>query len=359
MRGRWRCVHRIPRRQPVPDDAAWRRLRWVSPFSGFANLCIIAGIAIVLTASGMQIGASAGASAQNGTRSATGWVPINVSAVLFAPFSSAVVAFGVSVYALEGAGVVLPCEAASMHPQQVPVAAPLCGAGGPLDGPPLTAPRTQYVPILTGVIFFCVAIYCVIGAVPYIAFGALTSDQIANNVAAFAERNASTMPAWSSLVQIVRIFFAIGVLLSYPVQHFVLSSVSESVRRPPCSVVRRAALGAGQHGAAARQLLIGPGHVCGGGMQHDTTKRNALRTGLVVLSIVLATTVPRFGLLTGLVGAIGASSLQFIFPPIFYLRLRPQLPVWRRALLWLCAAFGAIGGAASAVATVEALIASF
>lgn len=51
-----------------------------------------------------------------------------------------------------------------------------------------------------------------------------------------------------------------------------------------------------------------------------------VRSGLVLLAVVLGETVPRFDLVMGLIGGALTGPLMFILPPLFYARLRAMQP---------------------------------
>ena len=88
----------------------------------------------------------------------------------------------------------------------------------------------------------------------------------------------------------------IGIATTFPCQLFVAADILETRLWPP-----HVAVALGPAGARSRQRL--------------------LRTFMVLVASVIAIGVPQFGPLVGFIGALGSSSLQFIFPPLLYLRL--------------------------------------
>src|SRR5690606_9294720 len=70
----------------------------------------------------------------------------------------------------------------------------------------------------------------------------------------------------------------------------------------------------------------------------------ALRVSLVLTTGVVAVAIPDFGLLMGLIGALGASSLQFTFPALIYLATFWRATRWPfRLLLMFYVLFGVVG----------------
>ena len=85
--------------------------------------------------------------------------------------------------------------------------------------------------------------------------------------------------------------------------------------------------------------------------------KNALRSGLVLLSVVLALSIPEFSLFVSLVGAVGSSLLAFILPCVFYMWIfRHTRPKWHMALNGILVVFGVVGSAVSIVVTVAQII---
>ena len=78
-------------------------------------------------------------------------------------------------------------------------------------------------------------------------------------------------------------------------------------------------------------------------------KRCLIRSSLVVLSILIAETVPRFDMIMQLIGGTLTGPLIFLFPPLIYLRLirmsRCQglkINLFTLVLITLCLFFGAL-----------------
>lgn len=218
------------------------------------------------------------------------------------------VMMGVAIFAFEGIGVVIPSETAMKRPEQFPK-------------------------VLTIALVFATAIYCFFGAVPYVAFGSATgypTGQITSNVDAFADAQGSDM--WRQLQALARISFCIAIGLTLPTQLFVVSDIGE-------------------------ECLFQPGRLS---PRWKIAKQNFFRTSLVVFAAFLAITIPKFGPLVSLIGSLGGSALQFVFPALCSLWLPTravQLSPRSKAIRWLYLVIGCLAGVAGTVLSVKELLA--
>lgn len=85
-------------------------------------------------------------------------------------------------------------------------------------------------------------------------------------------------------------------------------------------------------------------------------KQMIFRCCLVFLAAGVAVAIPNFGLLIGLIGALGSSALQFIFPALFHLVAFKHDPWWYRSLSLFYIFFGVVGGVLGTVQTVQQII---
>ena len=215
---------------------------------------------------------------------------------------------GVAIYAFEGIGVVLPCETAMKRPHLFPR-------------------------VVVRVLLFAAVLYCVFGVVPYLAFGVATGyehGQITDNLHEFAVAENSV--TWRNMQELVRVCLIVGIALAYPVQLFVATDICEE------ALFRNSILSANDR----------------------YWKENLFRAFLVMSGAIIAISVSKFGALMGLVGSFGMSTLQFVLPALFYLRLpafaRPTPSLGRTVLLYMYIGVGVVAGVFGTVQSVHELI---
>ena len=265
-------------------------LNHVSKASLAANGFIIIGVSVIIAASFEQIEHE--------------YIPDIAFNVTLEPlWSTWPIMFGISMFALEGVGLVLPSETAMIYPSMLPKVLALC-------------------------MMVASMIYCVFGVVPYMAFGQETghvNGQITDNIADVISK--SDKQSWNVLLLIVRYSLVFSLTLTYPVQLFVVTDIFDnwliSLRKPviPYRMAR----------IVYRLVLVGTG-------------------------ILLAMIVPKFGALVGLVGAFGGSLLQFTIPALCQMSLRWRLlDIPTRALLTFYAALGIIGAITGSVQSIREL----
>ena len=276
-------------------------LSWVRTLSALAVTSLIAcfaifpGLLIVLAASFVQISEAT--------------IPEDVDTfVVGVRWETLPVMMGVSIYAFEGIGIVIPSETAMRRPEKFPMA-------------------------LIAALALSTILYSFFGAVPYVAFGNQTgypTGQITSNVAEFAEAMGGRM--WLQLQGLLRISFCIAIGLTLPTQLFVVSDIGE-------------------------ECLFRPGRLS---PRWKAAKQNFFRTSLVVFAAFLAIVIPRFGPLVSLIGSFGGSALQFVFPPLcsLWMPMRTeQLGFAAKALRWGYVAVGVLAGVAGTVMSFRELVA--
>ncbi|XP_042214086.1 amino acid transporter AVT1B-like [Homarus americanus] len=93
-------------------------------------------------------------------------------------------------------------------------------------------------------------------------------------------------------------------------------------------------------------------------------KRCVLRSAILIFEVVVGLAVPDFGKILNLIGGSTVTLCSFILPPLMYMKLvddksnpswpQRQIELWERMLLWIIVGVGVVGGIAS---TISALIA--
>lgn len=213
------------------------------------------------------------------------------------------VMFGISVYAYEGIGVVLPSETAIKKPQ-------------------------MFVPVLVTVMSISLTNYLFFGAICYLAFGTSIRDEMTDQLAHYSAVQGGI---WPLIEVIVRVCLVFSIAATYPVQLFVVTDIVEN------------------------------GFLFKGKFYQANTKKMMMyifRATLVICSMLIAWLIPNFGPLVGLIGAFGSSSLQFIAPALFYLKIFPEMSKTARYYCWFLIAFGGVGGIMGTVDSMKELIES-
>lgn len=91
------------------------------------------------------------------------------------------------------------------------------------------------------------------------------------------------------------------------------------------------------------------------GMKLEMT-RNVMRGILVIITTLVAISIPYFSLFVSLVGALGSSVLAFILPCVFHLKLFPNISTPRKIVNWSLAIFGILASAVATTVTVYQII---
>lgn len=177
----------------------------------------------------------------------------------FKPISEVALGFGSAMFAFEGISVVLPIYTRMKRPEQ------MGGWSGIIN--------LSYVILLI--------LYFTVGFFGYLKFGDEARGSITLN-----------LPK-EPLYDIVRAIFTVSLFLTYPLQFYVPNEIIWNW--------------------AQSQFLI-----------NDKTPKYliydyACRTVLVLITFVLAITVPRLNLLMDLVGSISGTALSIILPPVIHI----------------------------------------
>eukprot|EP01094_Clydonella_sp_ATCC50884_P017542 TRINITY_DN3071_c0_g1_i2.p1 TRINITY_DN3071_c0_g1~~TRINITY_DN3071_c0_g1_i2.p1 ORF type:complete len:456 (-),score=74.43 TRINITY_DN3071_c0_g1_i2:125-1453(-) len=214
---------------------------------------------------------------------------------------SSLVMLGMGIYAFEGIGVVLPAETAMKEPTRFPL-------------------------ILVLTLILSTFNYIVAGLVPYLAFGRDTNSVITTNLEDFA----ASHDGWNAISNLVTVALVIAIVGTFPLQLFIVSDiVEELIFKSRFEWARN----------------------------HQTITQCSFRALLVICAAVVALAIPNVGLLISLIGALGSSGLQFVFPAIFTILTRKDDISWG---LWLLCAFyavfGVVAGVLGTVQTIAAII---
>eukprot|EP01094_Clydonella_sp_ATCC50884_P004338 TRINITY_DN13368_c0_g1_i1.p1 TRINITY_DN13368_c0_g1~~TRINITY_DN13368_c0_g1_i1.p1 ORF type:complete len:481 (-),score=173.12 TRINITY_DN13368_c0_g1_i1:343-1665(-) len=141
--------------------------------------------------------------------------------------------------------------------------------------------KPSHYPYVLDMGYFCVALMVIaFGTIGYLGYGESVSDEI-------------TLSLPGGVVSAgVKALLILAIFSTYPVQLFPIIALAE--------------------GAVLGRFLAS---------RWIEWYRNAVRTGLVALTVVLALSIPRFSLFVSLVGAIGGSMMAFILPSLFYIAM--------------------------------------
>ncbi|XP_022097656.1 vesicular inhibitory amino acid transporter-like [Acanthaster planci] len=169
---------------------------------------------------------------------------------------------------------------------------------------------------ITGVLNIAYALFA------YLSFGLETKEFITYN-----------MPL-GPLQAAVSMLFVIKSLLSYPLMLFLIVNSVDSMKLsflPPCS-------GATPDRMPPAWAMI-------------------FRALLVLFTLFLAVVVPHFTLLMGVTGSLTSPWLDFIFPCLFYLKLkRKSLAWWEVVINWVIVGVGLVGGVVGLIYSMKALV---
>lgn len=191
----------------------------------------------------------------------------------------------VAIFAFEGIGFVIPAQTAIKDPRRYPFVLTFCV-------------------ITVGIL------YCIFGTLVYIGFGANTKDQIVNSLLIWANGDQT----WTIIAKLISAGLVVAIAFTYPIQFFVATDILEERLFPP----------------------------------KDATwtiwwLRNNFRAMLVLVTGLLGLTISQFDVIVGLIGALGASPLQFIFPPLIWLFINwGDAKMWKKCLLIFYICFGAM-----------------
>jgi solute carrier family 36 (proton-coupled amino acid transporter) len=273
--------------------ACIKTLRSMSWITGIANVSVVYSIAIVHIVSIMQLVAPMPLLlAGDDDESAP-----STSMTLGIGHAVALM-LGTSVYAFEGIGTVVPCETAIVDSAKFP----------------------RVIKIVMAV---SVTNYIVFGLMPYLAFGDATEQYVTVNLAEYAAAGHAALRPFVVLVTLSLILTIVG---TFPMQLFVVTDLADELVMP-----RLAALS----------------------QRHRSLAQYGMRVALVVIATLIAVLIPNFSALMAIIGAVGGSALQFLFPCAMVLALEwNDISIARCSLLLLYISFGIV---ISVMGTLEAI----
>lgn len=189
----------------------------------------------------------------------------------------------IAIFSFEGIGFVLPAQTAIKNPDRYPF-------------------------VLTFCLIVVGTLYAMFGTLTYIGFGEGTQDQIIVSLLNWSNGS----KGWHIVANVITGGLVAAIAFTYPIQLFVATDLIEERIFPPTDATW-----------AAYWI------------------RNNFRAFLVFGTGLLALVVPKFDLIMGLIGSIGAAPLQFVFPPIIWLAInwRPA-SIPKRALIIFYLMFG-------------------
>jgi solute carrier family 36 (proton-coupled amino acid transporter) len=206
--------------------------------------------------------------------------------------------FGMAVFAFEGAGIILPMKQSMQHPE-------------------------EFAGILKTGMMVITIVYTMFPLVVYLCFGGTTKDMITAN-----------LPDGEAIVVVVELSYSIGLYLTYPIQMFPAIQILEESR--VYRTMKRTLEG------KTFDNELGPSYL--------------FRTVLVLVTLLCATTIPKFGTFVAIVGSVSCSLIAFILPAAFSIKLHPEERTTRKTYIkWGMLLFGLIGGLVSLVVELEDL----
>jgi proton-coupled amino acid transporter len=189
----------------------------------------------------------------------------------------------VAVFAFEGIGFVIPAQTAIKDPKRYPF-------------------------VLTFCIIVVGTLYAIFGTIVYVGFGQGTEDQIIQSLLNWSQGS----KGWKIGSEIITVGLILAIALTYPIQLFVATDLIEERIFPPKD-----------KGWGAYWI------------------RNNFRAFLVFCTGLLALTLSQLDVIMGFIGSIGASPLQFIFPPIIWLSINwREASIPKKALIFFYLFFG-------------------
>eukprot|EP01089_Gocevia_fonbrunei_P017196 TRINITY_DN5506_c0_g1_i1.p1 TRINITY_DN5506_c0_g1~~TRINITY_DN5506_c0_g1_i1.p1 ORF type:complete len:483 (+),score=49.10 TRINITY_DN5506_c0_g1_i1:26-1474(+) len=261
-------------------------LKSLGPLAIFANVCILGSIIIFMVACLVNFSNKV----HHHEKLEMEW---------YANWESLPIMLSVSIYAFEGIGVIIPAETAMKEPE-------------------------KFGSVLTTTMIVSVLNYTVFGLVGYLGFGSDIKSVITINLTTFARGSVG----WDTMNLFVTISLMIAILITYPLQLFVVTDICE-------------------------EAMFKEGRLS---VKNKWAKQIVFRCGLVFMGAGVAIGIPNFGLLISLIGSLGTTSLQFVFPGLFYLVLNPHASRWLRLLALFYVCFGISSGILGTVQTVRELI---
>ena len=270
-------------------------LVWMRSLKKLSFGAILADIAIVFGLIVIFVFAFINASNENGNR------PPQEPATALG--SSPFIFFGMAVFAFEGAGIVLPMKQSMAEPDK-----------------------------FTGILKngFCVItiLYTVFPLVVYLCYGSVTKDMITSN-----------LPDGNFIVVLVELSYSIGLYFTYPIQMWPAIQILEGSR-------------------AYRSLKI-----CVKSIKtfedeewNELVPSMVFRTVLVLITLLCATTIPKFGTFVAIIGSISCSLIAYILPSLFSIKLQPHASKKATYIKYALCGFGALGGLISFIIEIVELV---
>lgn len=176
------------------------------------------------------------------------------------PLSTYPIFFGMGVFSFEGVGMLLPIHHVMQEPDELPR-------------------------LLRTAMIFLTFLFVSFGCVCLLAYGDETDAMITANFRA------------SKITSFVRLFYALGVLFTYPIMMFPVFTLLEG---------------------ALKTMKMGT-------QNQQDLKRFGFRFTVVSISGIISVSIPHFGLFLGLVGSVCCTLLSYILPSLFHF-CRPGKP---------------------------------
>ncbi|KAL0485312.1 proton-coupled amino acid transporter [Acrasis kona] len=252
-----------------------RNLKYLSPFSLISELCIIAGLIIVIY---YDIHSMV-------TEPFPGHRGIKAFDIQNFP-----IFFGICIYGFEGIGLALPIEESMKD-------------------------RASYPKVFYTAGTMISIIMAIFGMLGYLAFGAGVRDIITLN-----------LPQGSVLSYIIKIGFIVALLFTYPIQLIPVSELFDNYLQSIIKFVKS------RQNKSQVSPSVNDDQFAGGvkvAPKLSYVLGIVIRIVLVILTALLAVSIPAFGDFLTLIGGLGGTMLAFILPSVIHLvTFRGNLRFW-------------------------------
>jgi proton-coupled amino acid transporter len=166
--------------------------------------------------------------------------------------SSPMIFFGTAVFAFEGAGIVLPMKQSMQEPREFS-----------------NILKNGLICVTTLYVFFPLCIY--------LSYGSVTKDMITEN-----------LPSGQLIVIFVELSYSLGLFFTYPIMMFPAVEILESSRMY----------------STFKKFMRGKTY------NDDTVPSVLFRSCLVLITLIAATSIPKFGTFVAIVGSVACSRMQ-------------------------------------------------
>ncbi|XP_045509835.1 proton-coupled amino acid transporter-like protein CG1139 isoform X2 [Colias croceus] len=227
-------VHMIIVVIPVLLSCMVRNLKYLTPFSTFANVLMAVGVGVVMYEAAQDL-------------------PPVQDRVYLASWQQLPLYFGTAVYAFEGIGLVLPLKNEMRQPDQFQKPLGVLNVGMVVVG----------------------AIFISMGFLGYLKWGEDVAGSLSLN-----------LPPGQVLSTVVQGLIALAMMFTYPLQFYVPIAITWPALRKRF----------GKSSPVAKEL--------------------GYRAFIVMITFILAESIPELGLFISLVGAISSTTLALMFPPL-------------------------------------------